>query len=84
MAPLASGTHAPAPRDGGVSEKHMWQAHDELKQLIEKIARYHLRIQTLETQYSDSFDFHEVSVWQLRDALIDAYNRGVSEGRKGK
>jgi hypothetical protein len=30
----------------------------------------------LETRGSDSLDFHEVAVWQLRDALTAAYQAG--------
>ena len=35
-----------------------------------------LGIATLETQRSDSFDFHEVAVWQLRAALEAAFEAG--------
>jgi hypothetical protein len=33
------------------------------------IAKEHLQIETLETRLSDSLDFHDVSVWGVRDAL---------------
>jgi hypothetical protein len=33
-------------------------------------------VPTLETQNSDSLDFHDVAVWGLRDALIAAYEAG--------
>lgn len=50
---------------------------DTLKKL-EEIAKDVLEIETLETQMSDSLDFHEVSVWGLKEALIEAYSLGKS------
>ena len=46
---------------------------------LEQIAREKLGIATLETQRSDSLDFHEVAVWQLRAALEAAadWNAGA-------
>lgn len=44
--------------------------------LLEKIARDHLFIQTLETQMSDRLDFHEVSVWGIKNALQAAFEAG--------
>lgn len=44
--------------------------------LLEKIAREHLFIQTLETQMSDRLDFHEVSVWGIKNALQAAFEAG--------
>ena len=42
-------------------------------------------IKTLETRHSDSLDFHEVSVWRLREMLMAAYQHGwVEGGRHGK
>jgi hypothetical protein len=35
-----------------------------------KIAKEILDIETLETRNSDGLDFHEVSVWEIRDALV--------------
>ena len=43
---------------------------------LEKIAKEHLGIETLKTQMSDSLDFHEVSVWSLKEALVAAYELG--------
>ena len=34
------------------------------------------QVPTLETQNSDSLDFHDVAVWDLRDALVAAYEAG--------
>lgn len=52
--------------------------------LLTKIAQRVLRIETLESRRRDSLDFHEVSVWELRDALKAAYNAGIEQGRKTK
>ena len=48
---------------------------------ITKIARDILDLETLETRKSDSLDFHDMAVWQLRDALIAAYNAGREAGK---
>ncbi|WP_425287682.1 DUF6900 domain-containing protein [Pseudomonas indica] len=36
----------------------------------------HLFIDNLETRNSDRLDFHEVSVWGVKSALIAAYEAG--------
>ena len=43
---------------------------------LEKIAKEILWIETLETRNSDGLDFHEVSVWGLKEALEAAYKAG--------
>lgn len=43
---------------------------------IGRIARDILGIETLETRYADALDFHELSVWQVRQALLAAYQAG--------
>jgi hypothetical protein len=44
--------------------------------IVADIAQRKLKIDTLETRKSDSLDFHEVSVWSLRSALLCAYEAG--------
>ncbi len=58
----------------------------KLEKALEKIAKDKLRIETLQQQYSDSLDFHEVSVWSLEAALEAAYELGrkAGEGNKQK
>ena len=51
---------------------------------LTRIAQQHLRIETLESRRRDSLDIHEVSVWELRDALEAAYRAGMEQGRRGK
>lgn len=46
---------------------------------LEQIAKDILKIPTLETRNSDELDFHEVSVWGLKEALIEAYKQGVKD-----
>lgn len=53
-----------------------------LDALLTRIAQEHLFIDTLETQNSDSLDFHDVSVWGVKEALIAAYQAGLAAGQK--
>jgi hypothetical protein len=46
--------------------------------ILTAIADRHLAIPTLLERRSDSLDFHEVSVWGVKDALWYAYQAGVS------
>mgnify|MGYP003588156977 FL=1 len=47
-----------------------------LDQQMQQIALDHLFIETLETRNSDRMDFHEVSVWGVKSALMAAYEAG--------
>ena len=49
------------------------QAAQALDQQLQQIALDHLFIETLETRHSDRMDFHEVSVWGVKSALMAAY-----------
>ncbi len=49
--------------------------------VVDEIARRLLGIETLETQSSDSLDFHDLAVWQAREALQAAYDAGVADAR---
>ena len=46
---------------------------------LERIARKHLDIETLRTCNSDHLDFHEISVWQLKESLEEAYRLGCAD-----
>ena len=50
---------------------------------ILKIAQTVLRLETLETQNSDSLDFQEHAVWAIKEALEQAYKKGQESVRKG-
>ncbi|TAK52308.1 MAG: hypothetical protein EPO25_13820 [Gammaproteobacteria bacterium] len=47
-----------------------------LENLLQKIALDHLFIESLETRNSDRMDFHDVSVWAVKSALMAAYEAG--------
>jgi len=51
---------------------------------IEQIAREKLGVETLETQRSDSLDFREVAVWQLRAALEAAFEAGLAAAKENQ
>ena len=53
-----------------------------LDALLIRIAQEHLLIDTLETRNSDSLDFHDVSVWGVKEALIAAYQAGLAGAQK--
>src|ERR1700728_800168 len=48
-------------------------------ELLKAIACEHLGIETLETRNSDTLDFHDVSVWGVKNALQAAYQAGVND-----
>jgi hypothetical protein len=45
-------------------------------EIINRIAKTHLDLDTLEERKRDSLDFHEHAVWQIKAALIAAYEAG--------
>ncbi len=49
---------------------------------LEQIALDHLFIETLETRNSDQLDFHEVSVWAVKSALMAAYQAGLQAAKR--
>ena len=49
-------------------------------EVLQAIARRHLQVETLETQGSDSLDFHDVSVWGIEAALRAAFEAGQLAG----
>ena len=52
------------------------QDDKDLENLLQKIALDHLFIESLETRNSDRTDFHDVSVWAVKSALMAAYEAG--------
>lgn len=44
---------------------------------LDEISREVLQIDTLETQGVDRLDFHHIAVWQLKEALDQAYAAGM-------
>jgi hypothetical protein len=51
----------------------------QIDDLLTALAREHLHIETLETRRSDALDFHEVSVWGVKNALHSAYQAGEND-----
>ena len=54
-------------------------SHDEV---VKKIADEVLGVKSLETQNMDSLDFHELSVWSIKEALIRAVKEGEELGKQ--
>ncbi|MHA1127339.1 MAG: DUF6900 domain-containing protein [Alphaproteobacteria bacterium] len=48
-----------------------------------EIARNHFFIETFNTQNIDWLDFHEVSVWSIRQALEAAFAAGQAAAKQG-
>ncbi|AUM00497.1 hypothetical protein DZA07_31355 [Pseudomonas aeruginosa] len=59
------------------------QAEKDIDRQLQQIALDHLFIDTLETRNSDRLDFHEVSVWAVKSALMAAYQAGRQAARQG-
>ena len=59
------------------------QAAKTVDQQMQQIALDHLFIETLETRNSDRMDFHEVSVWGVKCALMAAYEAGRQAAKQG-
>ena len=59
------------------------QAEKDIDRQLQQIALDHLFIDTLETRNSDRLDFHEVSVWGVKSALMAAYQAGRQAARQG-
>jgi hypothetical protein len=49
---------------------------------LEQIARDVLFVETLQIRNQDRLDFHDVAVWQIREALERAYAEGLDAGRR--
>jgi hypothetical protein len=48
---------------------------------LEQIARTTLGLETLETRKSDGLDFHDLAVWQIKQALQAAYEAGRASAK---
>lgn len=64
------------------TQKNRRNTAQTLDELLTRIAQEHLFIDTLETRKSDSLDFHDVSVWGVKEAVIAAYQAGLAAGQK--
>ena len=59
------------------------QAAKPPAQQQQQIAPHPLFIKPLETRHSDRMDFHEVSVWGVKSALMAAYEAGRQAAKQG-
>ena len=59
------------------------QAEKDIDRQLQQIALGHLFIDTMETRNSDRLDFHEVSVWGVKSALMAAYEAGRQAAQQG-
>lgn len=41
-------------------------------------------IETIKTRNSDSLDFHDVAIWSIRSAIVEAYNTGYTQAIQDK
>jgi len=59
-----------------------WGRAGNMQNTILEIAKQTLGMETLETRKFDSLDFYELSVWQIRKALEEAFKAGKkSQGK---
>ena len=52
-------------------------------QMLARIAKDELHLETLETRKSDSLDFHDCAIWCIKAALEAAYDAGQQSAAKG-
>ena len=51
---------------------------EKYSNIADRLAKEVLGVNSLETQMSDELDFHDLSVWSIKEALV----RAVKEGEK--
>ena len=57
-----------------IEKERMWEA-------LERIGKEQLALETMETRYSDDLDFHDIAVWNIKNALQAAYEAGRKASR---
>ena len=63
-----------------MTETQEKEIQEVFQKILTGIAQKNLNIDTLETQNSDALDFHNVAVWQIEEALKDAFIAGMTTG----
>ena len=58
-------------------------ANDKMEITITRIAKERLHIESLEKRWSDSLDFYDCAVWNIKEALEEAYKAGLEAGKNG-
>lgn len=51
------------------------------KQAVAEIAQHVFHLDDLETHNRDALDFHEIAVWQIKEALLAAFTAGQAAAR---
>ena len=51
-----------------------------MEETLTKVAKEILDLETLETRGQDDLDFHDLAVWNIQKALVEAYNCGRHYG----
>ena len=52
--------------------------------IISEIATRILGLETLEARNRDSLDFHDLSIWSIKEALESAFEAGLQTGKEAK
>lgn len=60
----------------------MTEIQEAFQKTLIGIAEKNLGIVTLETRNDDFLDFHELAIWQIKEALQDAFLAGMTFGAK--
>lgn len=53
----------------------------ETNEILTRIARQELGVETLDRRWSDSLDFYGLAVWQIREALKAAFEAGAQQAK---
>jgi hypothetical protein len=64
--------------DDGTNPMEVWKMEHK-KEVVARIAKTYLEIDTLKVQNRDSLDFHDVGVASLEAALIAAFEAGQQD-----
>ena len=48
----------------------------EIQDQIEEIAKRNLHVETLHVRHQDRLDFYDLAIWNIRNALVEAYTLG--------
>lgn len=57
-----------------------YASYDERLDAVLEAARVEINLDTLESRNSDSLDFHDMAVWEIKSMLVEAFNRGAEYG----
>jgi len=79
--PPGRGRNAAKQRDQYLDRACDCDQRAALESRLEEIAKTILRIPTLAERRSDSLDFHELGVWQIKKALKAAYEAGQNDAK---